>query len=59
MFRFIFDVVGGISPGFQVIMPEHADIKEEWYQSSIVERWRGGLALVPTDWPREEPGQSE
>jgi hypothetical protein len=59
MFRFIFDVVGGISPGFQVIMTEHADIKEEWYQSSIVERWRGGLALVPTDWPREEPGQSE
>lgn len=54
MFRFVFDVVAGISPGFQVIMTEHADINEEWYQSSVVERWRGGRALVPTDWPREE-----
>lgn len=54
MFRFVFDVVAGISPGFQVIMTEHADINEEWYQSSVVERWRGGLALVREDWPRED-----
>lgn len=53
MFRFVFDVVAGVAPGFQVIMTEHADINEKWYQSSIVERWRGGLALVPEDWPRE------
>jgi hypothetical protein len=42
------------APGFQIIMTEHADINEEWYQTSIVEKWRGGLALVPKDWPREE-----
>lgn len=58
MFRFVFDVVAGISPGFQVIMTEHADINEEWYQGSVVERWRGGLALVPPDWPREEQGDA-
>ncbi|MAR71001.1 MULTISPECIES: DUF3732 domain-containing protein [unclassified Halomonas] len=52
MFRFVFDVVAGISPGFQVIVTEHADINEEWYQSGVVERWRGGLALIPEDWPR-------
>lgn len=54
MFRFVFDVVAGVSPGFQVIMTEHADINEAWYQSSVVERWRGGLALVPGDWPRHD-----
>ncbi|MDT3680332.1 MAG: DUF3732 domain-containing protein [Burkholderiaceae bacterium] len=54
MFRLVFEVVAGIFPGFQVIMTEHADINEEWFQSSVVERWRGGLALVPDDWPREE-----
>ena len=54
MFRFVFDVVAGVSPGFQIIMTEHADINEDWYQDSVVERWRGGLALVPTDWPRME-----
>jgi hypothetical protein len=58
MFRFMFDVVSGVTPGFQVIMTEHADINEEWYQSSVVERWRGGLALVPTDWPRVEQGDA-
>ena len=37
-------------------MTEHADINEDWYQDNVVERWRGGLALVPTDWPRMEQG---
>lgn len=54
MFRFIFDVIEGLTPGFQVIMTEHADINEAWYQASVAERWRGGLALVPRDWPRED-----
>lgn len=54
MFRFVFDVVDGVAPKFQVIMTEHADVNDDWYQNSISERWRGGLALVPADWPREE-----
>ena len=37
---------------FQVIVTEHADIDESWYQTAVVERWRGGLKLVPEDWPR-------
>jgi hypothetical protein len=54
MFRFVFNVVDELSPGFQVVITEHADIKEEWYQSAIVERWRGGAKLVPEEWPRSE-----
>ncbi len=54
MFRFVFNVVNELSPGFQVIITEHADIKEDWYQSAIVERWRGGAKLVPDEWPRSE-----
>ena len=30
-----------------MVITEHADINEDWYQSSIVEKWRGGAALVP------------
>ena len=52
MFRFVFDVVEKLSPGFQVVVTEHADINEEWYQGAIVERWRSGLKLIPDDWPR-------
>jgi len=54
MFRFVFDVVQAITPGFQVLITEHADINEEWFQEAVVERWRGGLKLVPDDWPRSE-----
>lgn len=52
MFRFVFDIVEKLSPRFQVIVTEHADINEEWYQGAIVERWRSGLKLIPDNWPR-------
>lgn len=52
MFKFVFDVVAALSPGFQAIVTEHADLNEDWYQMRIVERWRGDTKLVPEDWPR-------
>jgi hypothetical protein len=54
MFQFVFKVVSELSPGLQVVITEHADIQEDWYQSAIVERWRGGPKLVPEEWPRSE-----
>lgn len=51
MFRLIFDVVSELAPNFQVIITEHADINEQWYQESVLERWRGGSKLIPDNWP--------
>ena len=51
MFRLIFDVVEAIAPGLQVVITEHADLNDDWYQDAVVERWRAGLKLVPSDWP--------
>ncbi len=51
MFEMIFTVVSDVTPGFQVIITEHADINEPWYQDSIRERWRGGVKLIPDGWP--------
>lgn len=59
MFELIFRAVAEVTPGLQVIMTEHADINEDWYREARVERWRGGLKLVPEDWPREGGGNSE
>src|SRR5690606_11988740 len=50
MFRLIFDVVESLSPDFQVIILDHADVGDPWFQDAIVEKWRGGDALVPADW---------
>jgi len=52
MLKLVATVVESLAPGFQVIINEHADIPEPWYQDAVVERWRGGLKLVPDSWPR-------
>lgn len=60
MLRFVFDVVLTLQPAFQVIITEHADLNEDWYQAAVVERWRGGLKLIPDEWPRyDAPGLSD
>jgi len=51
--KWVFDIVESLSPGLQVVLTEHADIDEPWYQEAVIEHWRGGLKLVPDDWPGE------
>lgn len=50
MFELVFEVVAKYTPGFQVIITEHADLGDQWYQNAVAERWRGGKKLVPEDW---------
>jgi Protein of unknown function (DUF3732) len=39
-------------PGFQLIVTEHANLREQWFQDALVERpWSKPPALVPEDWP--------
>jgi len=52
MFLLVFRVVEEVAPDLQVIITEHADLNEEWYQAAVAERWRGAVKLVPEDWPR-------
>ncbi len=58
MLKLVFEAVTlaskGGSDSLQVIITEHADINESWFQSSLVERWRQGKKLVPDDWPRAD-----
>lgn len=53
IFELIRDVVEELGAEFQVIITEHADPGEDWYQSAIVEKWRNGAALVPAEWINE------
>jgi hypothetical protein len=50
MFELVFTAVAKLAPRFQVIITEHADLKESWYQDAVVEKWRGGTKLIPEDW---------
>lgn len=39
-------------PGFQLIITEHANLRDEWFQDALVEQpWTKPPALVPENWP--------
>lgn len=38
------------SGGFQIIVLDHANLSEDWFQESIIENWRGSSALIPIAW---------
>lgn len=40
-------------PGFQLIVTEHANLRDQWFQDALVEMpWTKPPALVPEDWPQ-------
>lgn len=49
LFHFIYSRTKESS--FQTIVIDHADEAVKWFQDSIIERWRGGVKLVPETWP--------
>lgn len=59
IFKLIRDVVAELSPGLQVVITEHADVTEDWYQTAVVERWRKGAALIPTAWIKKQAGDGD
>lgn len=47
----MFQLIVEESKGFQVILVEHADIQEDWFQSLVREKWwDGDTKLIPEDW---------
>lgn len=41
-------------PGFQIIVTEHANLRDDWFQKALVEDpWTKPPALVPEEWPGE------
>ncbi len=51
LFNLIFDLVNSMDDKFQIILTDHANLKNNVnFQKSILEEWRNGKKLVPTDW---------
>lgn len=59
LFRLIYDVVHELSPDMQIIVCDHANLDEPWFQESVQHNWRGGRRLIPQEWideaNRQEP----
>lgn len=41
MFKALYDIVGELSPNFQIIVTEHANLPESWFQESLVDHLGG------------------
>ena len=50
IYDFIFKRVKELSPDMQVIIVDHADINEAYFQESVIEKWWDGKKLVPINW---------
>jgi hypothetical protein len=52
MFEFMFNVVESLAPNLQVIVTDHAYLKTDRFKKSVIEIWRDGQKLIPSDWQR-------
>lgn len=51
MFSLLFKITAELSPNFQLIILDHAELKTQEFQDSLVDSpWRGLHALIPADW---------
>lgn len=50
IFSWLKERVDEMNGKFQLIVTDHAEVKQPWFTEALVERWRDGLALVPKDW---------
>jgi hypothetical protein len=50
LFKLIADAAAELAPNLQIIIMDHADLKHDWFQNAVVERWRRGQKLVPMSW---------
>lgn len=50
IFRLLHDFAEELTPRFQIIVCDHANLPEPWFQDSVVHNWRGGYKLIPQDW---------
>lgn len=50
LYELTFEVVQQLGGALQVIALDHADFEDDWFSDSVVKRWRGGEALIPSRW---------
>ena len=49
LFKLISDAAAELAPNLQIVIMDHADLKHDWFQDAVVERWRRGKKLGAPD----------
>ncbi|MCC6639649.1 MAG: DUF3732 domain-containing protein [Deltaproteobacteria bacterium] len=50
LYELLRDFVAEFSPHMQLIVCDHANLPEEWFQTAVRENWRDGRKLIPDSW---------
>jgi hypothetical protein len=50
LFQLIAKAAEELAPELQIIVLDHADLKRDWFDRTVIERWRGGKKLIPDSW---------
>ena len=58
LYRLMNNRVQELSGSLQLIVLDHADFDDDWFDLCVVERWRDGNALIPASW-LNQVGQAE
>jgi len=53
LYRLLWDYCDNLVPNMQIIVTDHVDLMQDWFQSSVRERWRDGIKLVLVPWLRD------
>jgi hypothetical protein len=54
LFKLLSDYCQELQPKMQVIVADHVELLEPWFQNAIAQRWRDGIKLVPPTWLRQK-----
>jgi hypothetical protein len=55
IFEMLRDVAEKLDGSLQIIVCDHARFPDDWFADALVEDWREGRGLVPSDWEDEIP----
>jgi hypothetical protein len=58
-FELVRDVAEQLSGRLQIIVLDHADFDESWFDDAVIERWRDGNALIPSPWYTGQESEQE
>ncbi|WP_372351719.1 DUF3732 domain-containing protein [Streptomyces sp. KL116D] len=59
LFELMRDVVADLRGGLQIIVSDHANLPEAWFQDRVRYNWRDGSALIPQSWIDEHGGTAD
>jgi len=62
LYRLMYDVASELAPDLQIIVCDHANLEDDWFQQSVVHDWRGqdlsatsDDRLIPETWIKRTP----